>query len=88
VIVTFRTDNLSFSCFAFIPVLLFQRGWPVVTQAGAIIIHLCNLTMAAYLGRMFKSLEFCLPTRSTIVPHTADWLHEIKYDGYRIRLTR
>jgi ATP-dependent DNA ligase len=32
--------------------------------------------------------EFCIPTRSTIVPSSPDWLHEIKYDGYRLRLER
>jgi ATP-dependent DNA ligase len=32
--------------------------------------------------------EFCIPTRSTIVPTGRDWLHEIKYDGYRLRLER
>ena len=32
--------------------------------------------------------DFCLPTRATIVPHTPDWLHEVKYDGYRLRLER
>ena len=32
--------------------------------------------------------EFCLPTRSTTVPDTPDWLHEVKYDGYRLRLER
>ncbi len=32
--------------------------------------------------------EFCIPTRSTSVPDTPDWLHEIKYDGYRLRLER
>ena len=32
--------------------------------------------------------EFCVPTRSTIVPSGPDWLHEIKYDGYRLRLER
>jgi len=32
--------------------------------------------------------DFCLPTRSTIVPHGPDWLHEIKYDGYRLRVER
>jgi bifunctional non-homologous end joining protein LigD len=37
---------------------------------------------------MFKSFEFCLPTKSTIVPDGPDWLHEIKYDGYRLRLER
>jgi bifunctional non-homologous end joining protein LigD len=40
----------------------------------------------AYLDRM--SFEFCLPTKSTIVPDGPDWLHEVKYDGYRPRLER
>jgi ATP-dependent DNA ligase len=37
---------------------------------------------------MFKSFEFCLPTRATTVPDGPDWLHEIKYDGYRLRVER
>ena len=37
---------------------------------------------------MFKSLDFCLPTKATTVPDTPDWLHEVKYDGYRLRLER
>jgi hypothetical protein len=41
-------------------------------SAGATFI--CN--GADYLGRMF---EFCLPTKSTIVPDGPDWLHEVKY---------
>jgi bifunctional non-homologous end joining protein LigD len=29
------------------------------------------------------------PTKSTIiVPDGPDWLHEVKYDGYRLRLER
>jgi ATP-dependent DNA ligase len=40
----------------------------------------------AYVGRMFKSFEFCLPTAATAVPSGPDWLHEVKYDGYRLRL--
>ena len=32
--------------------------------------------------------EFCLPTKSTIVPDGPDWLHEVKYDGYRLRVER
>jgi len=32
--------------------------------------------------------EFCLPTKSTIVPNGPDWLHEVKYDGYRLRVER
>ena len=37
---------------------------------------------------MFKSFDFCLPTKSTTVPSGPDWLHEVKYDGYRLRLER
>jgi ATP-dependent DNA ligase len=37
---------------------------------------------------MFKSFEFCIPTSGKIVPAGPDWLHEIKYDGYRLRLER
>jgi ATP-dependent DNA ligase len=37
---------------------------------------------------MFKPFEFCVPTRATIVPSGPEWLHEVKYDGYRIRLER
>ena len=42
----------------------------------------------AYLGRMLKAFEFCLPTGARAVPAGPDWLHEIKYDGYRLRLER
>jgi bifunctional non-homologous end joining protein LigD len=37
---------------------------------------------------MFKAFDFCLPTKSTSVPDGPDWLHEVKYDGYRLRLER
>jgi bifunctional non-homologous end joining protein LigD len=36
---------------------------------------------------MPSGFEFCLPTKSA-VPTGPDWLHEIKYDGYRLRLER
>ena len=32
--------------------------------------------------------EFCIPTTGTKVPSSPDWLHEIKFDGYRLRLER
>jgi ATP-dependent DNA ligase len=32
--------------------------------------------------------EFCLPTKSIVVPDGPDWLHEVKYDGYRLRVER
>ena len=37
---------------------------------------------------MFRAFDFCLPTKATIVPATPDWLHEIKYNGYRLRVER
>jgi bifunctional non-homologous end joining protein LigD len=37
---------------------------------------------------MPSTFDFCLPTNATTVPDTPDWLHEIKYDGYRLRLER
>lgn len=43
---------------------------------------------SAYLGAMPSTFDFCLPTRSTSVPSGPDWLHEIKYDGYGLRLER
>ncbi len=44
--------------------------------------------MNPYLRRMFKAFEFCLPTTAKAVPTGPDWFHEIKYDGYRLRLER
>jgi ATP-dependent DNA ligase len=32
--------------------------------------------------------EFCLPTTGTMVPASPEWLHEIKFDGYRLRVER
>jgi bifunctional non-homologous end joining protein LigD len=37
---------------------------------------------------MPTAFEFCIATKATSVPDGADWLHEIKYDGYRLRLER
>jgi bifunctional non-homologous end joining protein LigD len=35
---------------------------------------------------MLSRFDFCLPTKSTTVPNGSDWLHEVKYDGYGLRL--
>ena len=37
---------------------------------------------------MFKAFEFCFPTRGIKVPSSPDWLHEVKYDGYRLWVER
>ncbi|WP_333924392.1 MULTISPECIES: hypothetical protein [unclassified Bradyrhizobium] len=31
---------------------------------------------------------FCLPTARNVVPAGPDWIHEVKYDGYRLRVER
>ncbi|MET4423246.1 ATP-dependent DNA ligase [Bradyrhizobium sp. JR18.2] len=33
-------------------------------------------------------VRLCLPTKGIAVPDGSDWLHEVKYDGYRLRLER
>ena len=45
-----------------------------------------NRSSKAYLAAM--KFEFCLPTRATIVPAAPEWFHEMKYDGYRLRVER
>jgi hypothetical protein len=54
--------------------------------SGAVVCWLAVLTNNSYLGRI--TFEFCLPTKATTVPSGPDWLHEVKYDGYRLRLER
>jgi ATP-dependent DNA ligase len=39
-------------------------------------------------SNMLKAFEFCIPTRSIDVPTGPEWLHEIKFDGYRLRAER
>jgi bifunctional non-homologous end joining protein LigD len=34
------------------------------------------------------AFESCIPTRGTKVPAGADWIHEIKHDGYRLIVVR
>jgi ATP-dependent DNA ligase len=47
-----------------------------------------NFRPSAYLAGMGQAFEFCLPTRGTQVPSSPDWLHEVKYDGYRMMVVR
>lgn len=45
--------------------------------------------LAAYLFHMRKTaFDPCLPSRGTKVPASPDWLHEVKYDGYRMIVHR
>jgi ATP-dependent DNA ligase len=44
---------------------------------------------AAYLTGMRKSaFQPCIPTRATKVPDRPEWIHEVKYDGYRLIIQR
>jgi bifunctional non-homologous end joining protein LigD len=42
----------------------------------------------AYFDVMLKPFHFCIPTKATNVPTGGDWFHEVKYDGYRLRIER
>jgi bifunctional non-homologous end joining protein LigD len=35
-----------------------------------------------------SKFEFCIPTAGKAVPAGPDWFHEIKHDGYRLRVER
>jgi len=35
-----------------------------------------------------SQFEFCKPIANKVVPSGPDWIHEVKYDGYRGRLVR
>ena len=37
---------------------------------------------------MLRAFAFCIPVAGTKVPAGPEWLHEIKYDGYRLRVER
>jgi ATP-dependent DNA ligase len=38
--------------------------------------------------RLMPKFEFCLPTNGKSVPAGPEWFHEIKFDGYRLRVER
>ena len=46
-----------------------------------------NGRRGAYIWPMSK-FDFCLPTTGKVVPSSPDWFHDIKFDGYRLRLER
>jgi bifunctional non-homologous end joining protein LigD len=62
-----------------LPALRHQAGSDCACAGFAIGGH------SACLEPMF---EFCFPTKAASVPDRPSWLHEVKYDGYRLRLER
>jgi hypothetical protein len=57
---------------------------PLETSIG----QLASWPPDAYLQAMPSTFEFCLPSSGKAVPSGPDWIHEIKYDGFRVRLER
>jgi hypothetical protein len=51
-----------------------------------IILRLAKRLRDDYLGPVSFGVQH--PHQINSVPDTPDWLHEIKYDGYRLRLER
>ena len=60
-----------------------RRPWLIPPAAKAVLLFKGRI----YIRPMFK-FEFCLPTRATVVPAAPEWFHEIKFDGYRLRIER
>jgi bifunctional non-homologous end joining protein LigD len=60
----------------------------MISTPGCACSILAKSAVNSYVFGMFKAFEFCIPTKSNTVPTGPDWLHEIKYDGYRLRLER
>ena len=42
----------------------------------------------AYLSHMRSTFEPCIPMRGKVVPAGEDWIHEVKYDGFRLIVHR
>src|SRR6202012_5342347 len=60
-------------------------GGPCCSRAHGAVRSIRPLAVASYLVFMPKRrFEPCLPARQTRVPTGADWIHEIKQDGYRL----
>ena len=50
---------------------------------------ICNFDAVAYLCPMPRSaFQPCIPTKAIKVPNRAEWIHEIKHDGYRLIVQR
>lgn len=48
----------------------------------------CGISHGDLSRRTAGAFEFLLPTAAKTVPPGLDWLHEVKYDGYRLRVER
>jgi ATP-dependent DNA ligase len=58
-----------------------------VQEQAAAVVPARILALLDYL-RAVQLFQPAIPTRGTKVPAGPDWLYEIKYDGYRLRLER
>jgi ATP-dependent DNA ligase len=62
-----------------------QRHYRSVRRSSLTFITISQFLSHRLSMHMF---EFCLPTTGTKVPSSPDWLHEIKFDGYRLSFER
>jgi ATP-dependent DNA ligase len=65
-----------------------RLSWLIPGRKAWLTAQTRNFAKNAYLCSMLKAFDFCIPTRGTKVPDRPEWLHEIKYDGYRLRVER
>jgi ATP-dependent DNA ligase len=63
-----------------------KSAFSVPQMRFAIAVRKCKKCL--YEKAMFKAFDFCIPTASTKVPSGPEWLHEIKHDGFRLRVER
>jgi len=62
----------------------FTKGYPMMSAYGL----MRKPKRSAGLQETAQAFEFCLPTAAKAVPDGPDWIHKIKYDGYRLRVER
>src|ERR1700761_5107175 len=65
------------------------RAGPVGRRTAGWFVPAGKEGCGSYLISMPKApYEPCIPTRGAAVPAGKDWLHEVKYDGYRLIVQR
>jgi bifunctional non-homologous end joining protein LigD len=61
------------------------------TSRGILFLEIRLFSAATYISRMLRAAAFiepCLPSPADKPPSGADWIHEIKHDGYRLMARR
>src|SRR5262245_750737 len=64
-----------------------EVGGPLAPACGAVFVG-CRFAKNAANTYLRPMYDFCLPTTAKAVPTGPDYIHEIKYDGYRLMVAR